>query len=68
MEYSPANWSATHIQLLSACLSQLKHWGKSRRLAHVVNIFVPIKDAIYYAAQAESTTGLSHTELLDSLD
>jgi hypothetical protein len=50
------------------CLSQLKYWGKSRRLAHVANIFVPIKDAIYYAAQAESTMGLSHTELLDNLD
>ncbi|OCL13887.1 hypothetical protein AOQ84DRAFT_79636 [Glonium stellatum] len=57
-----------NIYLMSACLSQLKALGTPRQKWDFECVFMLSEDLIHYAAQVESTTGHSHTKLLDHLD
>ncbi len=54
-----------NVSLLSACLLRLKLIGITSDSG---DLWGAIKDAIYYAAHAEKSLGVSQLELLDALD
>jgi hypothetical protein len=55
----------TNVALLSACLTMIKSLMRSHKFHHQE---VLVQDAVYYAAQAENSTGLPQTRLLDNLN